>query len=91
MPHKSSNRSKIYGCPNCGSTEGFAEANIMEATAYVSTFDEHGHPNYAGESDIDWDSQRLDPSKEKPYQCEACVKSFTKPSLVRRRPRKMAA
>jgi DNA-directed RNA polymerase subunit RPC12/RpoP len=91
MPHKSRHKSKTYGCPHCGSTEGFAEANLMEATAYVSTFDGHGQPNYAGESDIDWDSQRLDPSKEKPYQCEACVKSFSKPSLVTGRQRKKAA
>ncbi|HEX4663813.1 MAG TPA: hypothetical protein VH196_05440 [Terriglobales bacterium] len=62
-----SKRTPKYGCPHCGSTEDFGEANVLKATAAVLSFDKRGEPIYAGESDVDWDSQTLDPSIEEPY------------------------
>ncbi len=46
------------GFPNCGYMERFGEADILQATAIVLSFDTVGRPNYAGTSDIDWNSQR---------------------------------
>jgi ribosomal protein L37AE/L43A len=77
-----SRKSKKYGCPHCENTEGFTEANVLNADASVLNFDREGEPNYAGESEIDWNSQTLDQSTAEPYRCDACGKSFVKPSIV---------
>jgi hypothetical protein len=45
-----SKRTPKYGCPHCGSTEDFGEANVLKATAAVLSFDKRGEPIYAGES-----------------------------------------
>ena len=71
--------SREYGCPHCGSTAGFTEADIVRASACVLAFDTEGEPQYGGESDVDWDSQDLDPNEKEPFGCDACGKSFVKP------------
>ncbi len=82
---------KRYGCPHCRSTEDFAEANVLRATALVLSFNEKGEPIYVGESELDWDSQTLDRAAARPYRCEACGKSFANAVPVVRRFLKRAA
>lgn len=71
-----------YGCPRCGSTEDFTEANIIDVTAYVNGFAPDGSPDYGGESKLEWDSQRLNPSVSMPYRCNNCGEEFEKPTPV---------
>jgi hypothetical protein len=83
--------SKVFGCPHCGSTEGFTEADLVSASASILSFDETGEPVFGGESEVDWDSQALDTSESEPYGCDACGGSFAKPVPVSRKRRKRAA
>lgn len=71
-----------YGCPWCRNTEGFTESNIIEAEAEVNGFAPDGSPDYGGESKLDWNSQRIDPSKSRPYKCKNCGQEFVKPIPV---------
>jgi hypothetical protein len=71
-----------YGCPWCRSTENFTESNIIEAEADVNGFAPDGSPDYGGQSDVDWDSQRIDPKFPRPYTCKNCGEQFEKPFPV---------
>jgi hypothetical protein len=79
-----SQKTKPFGCPHCGNRSGFTEADIVCATAAIDSFDEHGEPNYTGESEVDWNSQDLDPAESEPYACDACGGSFVRPVAVSR-------
>lgn len=55
---------------------------MVGATALIESFEEQGEPNYAGETEVDWDSQDLDPAEPKPFSCDACGGSFENPVVV---------
>jgi len=79
---KKNTQQKQFGCPHCGSTEGFTSNEIVEATAGIQSFDADGDPVYEGESDADWNSQKLDPQYNNPITCDGCGKRFAKPVPV---------
>lgn len=79
---KSKKKRTTIGCPHCGNSSGFGEANILNATAEVLSFDEDGEPVYAGDTEIEWDSQKLNPHDPLPYRCDSCGECFAKPVPV---------
>jgi hypothetical protein len=74
---------KKYGCPNpeCLSTTGFTSDETVLVTADINGFDQNGDPEYAGESEVCWDTQELNKYNPTPYSCDACGFTFLKPSL----------
>jgi hypothetical protein len=77
----STNGAEVYGCPQCGNTEGFTERNIVEVSVGVVHFDAEGTV-YSGESNIEWNSQRVNPLIDRPYNCERCGTAFPKPVRI---------
>ena len=77
------------GCPHCGNTSGFKERNIVCVDALINEFNIAGEPDYAGESEVNWDSQIIDEKAgDELYMCEQCYGTFAKPVAVRKRGRK---
>jgi hypothetical protein len=79
---KRTTKKLVLGCPHCKSTEGFSEGCIVSAKADVLSFEKNGDPVYGGESDVDWNSQEVDPNIALPYACNACGEAFEKPVPV---------
>jgi len=77
----SSDKAEVFGCPQCGNTEGFTEKNIVEVNVGVAHFDAEGTV-YSGESNIDWKTQRVNPLTDRPYACDKCGTSFAKPVRI---------
>lgn len=67
-----------YGCPWCKSTQGFSQANGIEAETEVNGFAPDGSPDYGGQTN----SQRMDPEVPRSYRCKNCSERFEKPFPV---------
>jgi predicted RNA-binding Zn-ribbon protein involved in translation (DUF1610 family) len=77
----STKAAEVYGCPQCGNTEGFTERNIVEVSVGVVHFDAEGTV-YSGESNIDWNTQKMNPEIDRPYKCDTCGISLVKPVRI---------
>jgi hypothetical protein len=84
MPKAKEKEKAAFGCPHCGNTSGFREADIIEAYADVDSFDEKGKPVFGGNTEVDWNTQILNPTVSK-YSCDSCHKPFDEPARIESR------
>jgi hypothetical protein len=80
----------VYGCPNCKSTEGFTEHNIVHADYPFTRFNVPEERDSGGYADSDtyglakvyWESAEVIPDDPERYKCDVCEHTFYAPELI---------